>query len=126
MSGAGWIGVDLDGTLAHYEGWNGGAIGKPIKPMMERVRAWLAKGTEVRIVTARVSNSGRRNDVGGVDDEIFANVQRALIQDWCAQHLGVVLEVTATKDFQMIELWDDRAVQVELNTGVQLSPGRAR
>lgn len=24
MSGNnGWIGVDLDGTLAHYDGWNG-------------------------------------------------------------------------------------------------------
>ena len=29
MSG-GWIGVDFDGTIAHYEGWNGGELGKPI------------------------------------------------------------------------------------------------
>ncbi len=23
---SGWIGVDLDGTLAHYDGWNGGVV----------------------------------------------------------------------------------------------------
>lgn len=38
----GWIGVDLDGTLAEYLGWQGmGHIGEPIAPMVERVKAWL-------------------------------------------------------------------------------------
>jgi hypothetical protein len=33
MSTGGWIGVDLDGTLAHYDGWKGiDHIGEPIKP----------------------------------------------------------------------------------------------
>lgn len=31
--------------------------------------------------------------------------------------IGRELPVTATKDFAMIELWDDRAVQVRMNTG---------
>ena len=40
----GWIGVDLDGTLAEYLGWQGmGHIGEPIAPMVERVKAWLAQ-----------------------------------------------------------------------------------
>ena len=38
----GWIGVDLDGTLAHYEGWQGEThIGAPISAMVERVKRWL-------------------------------------------------------------------------------------
>lgn len=54
MSNKGWIGVDLDGTLAHYDGWKGPEhIGAPIPAMVERVKAWLAEGKEVRISTAR-------------------------------------------------------------------------
>ena len=37
MSLSGWIGVDLDGTLAEYHGWNGGAIGEPVPAMLARV-----------------------------------------------------------------------------------------
>lgn len=51
MSNRGWIGVDLDGTLAHYDGWKGEThIGKPIPLMLARVKRWLAEGKEVRIV----------------------------------------------------------------------------
>lgn len=51
----GWIGVDLDGTLAHYDKWIGPEhIGEPIAPMVDRVRAWLGQGIEVRIL--RVSS----------------------------------------------------------------------
>ena len=43
MSGnGGWIGVDLDGTLAIYTGWKGcDHVGEPIPPMVERVKAGL-------------------------------------------------------------------------------------
>lgn len=34
----GWIGVDLDATLAHYDRWTGGAIGEPIPTMVARVK----------------------------------------------------------------------------------------
>lgn len=113
---SGWIGVDLDGTLAH-----GGtpitAIGPPIPAMVERVQAWLAEGREVRIFTARVGACGRRGPEGNVDSDAFALEQRELIAAWCLQHLGRVLTVTATKDFDMEQLFDDRCVQVEPNTG---------
>lgn len=103
MSTYGWIGVDFDGTLAEYHGWKGDKhLGDPIAPMVDRVRRWLADGREVRIVTARFHNG---------PEAIKA------IKTWCVEHLGTALEVTATKDFQMVELWDDRAVQVEKNTG---------
>lgn len=113
---SGWIAVDFDGTLAVYNGWDGDNLGKPIAPMVDRVKKWLADGTNVKVFTARVGCSGLRSEVS-LDNQEFADHQRKLITDWCIEHIGVPLEVTATKDFGMIELWDDRAVQVKMNTG---------
>lgn len=108
----GWIGVDLDGTLAHYDGWQGADhIGEPIPAMLERVKRWIADGREVRILTARVSHDGSPSRVR---EAHFATVA---IINWCGTHLGSVLPVTCTKDYAMIELWDDRAVTVVANTG---------
>jgi hypothetical protein len=105
---AGWIGVDLDGTLANYAGWVGeDHIGEPVPVMVERVKQWLAQGVEVRIMTARVCVDSD----GSVADTIKA---------WCRRHIGQELVVTCRKDFGMIELWDDRAVAVEPNTGRRL------
>lgn len=99
-----WYGVDLDGTLAEYRGWRGvDHIGAPIQPMVDQIKIWRAMGYEVRIMTARVSD-GRPET-------------RAAIEAWCRQHLGEVLPITCCKDFDMIELWDDRARRVEFNTG---------
>lgn len=103
-----WIGVDLDGTLAHYEGWKGIAhIGEPIAPMVERVKRWLAEGHTVKIFTARVSTR---------DGEELRAISGAIIA-WSEKHIGQKLDITCVKDFGMIELWDDRAVQVISNTG---------
>lgn len=101
-----WIGVDLDGTLAEEHGWvSVGYIGKPVLPMINRVRRWIQEGRDVRIFTARVA---------GPD----AAEAEKYIEEWCAQNIGCVLPVTNTKDPEMIELWDDRAVKVVLNTGL--------
>ena len=98
----GWIGVDLDGTLAVYDGWKGGdQIGDPVPAMAFRIRKWLSEDKEVKIFTARAC----------VPEQI------PVINEWCFKHFGVALEVTNVKDFAMIELWDDRAIQVEMNTG---------
>lgn len=97
-----WIGVDLDGTLAYYDGWRGMEhIGDPIPVMMARVIAWHNNGTEVRIVTARAK---------------YPTAQK-VIGEWCQKHLGFTLPITDKKDFGMITLWDDRCVRVEKNTG---------
>lgn len=107
MEDQGWIGVDLDGTLAKYDGWKGiSQIGDPVPDMLERVKRWLSDGTRVKIFTARVGKNFRDRDQA-----------RVFIEYWCEVHLGVKLEVTCEKDFGMIELWDDRCVQVEANTG---------
>ena len=117
---SGWIGVDLDGCLAHYDGWKGvNYIGAPIPKMVERVRRWLAEGQEVRIFTARVAATGERaeGNSGLIDSAEFAAAQERLIQDWCELHLGRRLRVTAVKDYGMVALYDDRCVQVRMNTG---------
>jgi hypothetical protein len=115
----GWIGVDLDGTLAEYHGWHSdGGIGPPIARMVNRIRLWRSRKFEVRIMTARVGASGRPSTKHGeLDDQAFAESQRRRIEAWCLEHIGEVLPVTATKDLDMLEIWDDRAVAVELNTG---------
>lgn len=121
MNEGAWIGVDLDGTLAHYDGWHGvDIIGEPIAPMVERVRAWLAQGKRVKIFTARMHGHGMPLIGGGVED-----VQTP-IEEWCRKHIGQALEVTNVKDFGMIELWDDRAVQVESNTGIPVAACKDR
>lgn len=110
---AGWIGVDLDGTLAEYHGWvAGGVIGKPIPAMVKRVQEWLAKGQQVKIFTARAAIQPY------VSTEEYNKVMKE-IQDWCLVHLGVILEITCLKDMAMIELWDDRCVQVIPNQGIR-------
>lgn len=110
---SGWIGVDLDGTLAEYGTWQGpGHIGKPVPAMVERVKQWIAEGRDVRIFTARVAGAGR--DLAG---EYDPDEDYQPIFDWCKKHIGKELPVTCKKDFGMIDLWDDRCVQIVPNTG---------
>lgn len=100
-----WIGVDLDGTLAYYDGWSGvNNIGDPLPEMVKKVKTMLAAGNKVKIFTARVAK-GHTEDVVGP------------IRAWTAAHLGVELEITHEKDYAMILLYDDRCRQVITNTG---------
>lgn len=103
-----WVGVDLDSTLAVYDTFvNETHIGEPIPAMVERVQKMLMEGTIVKIFTARVSQ---------VDPRLRLQIISA-INEWCLKHIGRVLEVTCIKDFGMVKLYDDRAIQVEKNTG---------
>jgi hypothetical protein len=98
----GWIGVDLDGTLAKFTKWKGAAnIGEPIPAMVARVRRWIGHGKKVKIFTARA------------DDEVSVNA----IKRWLKTNEMPDMEVTNLKDEKMIEFWDDKAVAVEKNTG---------
>lgn len=81
--------------------------------MVNRVKAWLKAGTEVRIFTARVA------PVNQTQAQIDAETKK--ISAWCVEHLGRTLPITAIKDFQMVTLYDDRAVQVMTNSGVTVS-----
>jgi len=103
----GWIGVDFDGTLVHDRGKDSiDKFGDPIWPMVEKVKALLEAGREVRIFTARVA--------GGEWPPLEAAMH---IRNWCRRYLGRELEITCKKDQHMDELWDDRAVRVVRNAG---------
>lgn len=105
-----WHGVDLDGTLARQstDRWVR-TVGEPLEPMVKRIRNWLANGERVKIMTARVAK-----DHDGSMERI--------IKDWCRKHIGVELPVTNKKDGFMIDLYDDKAVQVAYNKGEPLHP----
>lgn len=105
---SGWIGVDLDGTLAVYDGRRAGEIGEPVPAMHFRVRKWIADGVTVKIVTARAC----------------VPQEKVRVAAWLAKHDMEGLEITNQKDFAMIELWDDRAVTVEYNTGKVIKAAR--
>jgi hypothetical protein len=119
MSSSGWIGVDLDGTLAQYDHWRGiEHIGEPVPAMLERVKGWLAEGKDVRIFTARVAYPVSPEVIAQVDARSGGSGDAIdYIVAWCKKHLGRAIPVTNAKDFEMVELWDDRCVQVVPNTG---------
>jgi len=109
----GWIGFDLDRTLATYRtGMGPCEIGEPIPLMIETAKAYIAEGWEVRVFTARVCSTGawavRVPDI------------KRTIREWTLQHIGAALESTAEKDWMLVRLYDDRAVQVEAGTGMLL------
>ena len=130
----GWIGVDFDGTLAEYNGWVAPThCGAPVPAMVERVKEWLRQGWEVRIFTARVWPivqvirdgtfplqyvSEKGSAVDPIQERCHtAAIAAASIQAWSLEHIGAVLPITCVKDYGMVELYDDRAVQVRPNTG---------
>ena len=76
-------------------------IGSPIKPMVNRLKKWIADGKTVKIFTARASSPK----------------QVVMIKKWLVVQGLPDLEVTNVKDLRMIELWDDRCVQVMTNSG---------
>lgn len=108
----GWIALDLDGTLARVDvprvpeelGDPVPPIGPPVPAMLSRLRGWIARGETVKIFT------GRACVPGGIEE----------VQRWLVSHGLPLLEVTNAKDRGTMEIWDDRAVGVELNTGERL------
>ena len=107
MSKQGWIGVDLDGTLAYYDMWRGVEhIGPPIPEMVKFVSGLIYQGHTVKIFTARVSCEGEEK----------RRAEKA-IEKWCLATFGITLPITCCKDFGMITLYDDRCVTIEKNTG---------
>jgi hypothetical protein len=103
MNNSGVILVDLDGTLAQYDGYKGHEhIGEPVPLMLLRVRRWLTSGQTVKLFTARASNP----------DAIPA------IKTWLIKH-GIDMEITNQKDYTAVQIWDDRAIQIIPNTGLR-------
>lgn len=128
-----WIGVDMDGTFARYDEtwlpWN--KFGPPIPPMIDRMKGWLSGGRKLRIVTARVYpyvHDQAQLGVMNITKKCLVTGQSFTIADmldaigdYTEKHVGARLGATCAKDYQMLQLWDDRAVQVVPNTGRTLA-----
>ena len=100
----GWIGIDLDGTLARDdEDLLDGEIGSPIPDMVRFVKRLHGHGKEVRLFTARASD---------MDDK-----ERKRLRAWCLDTLGFIPAITCTKDKSMVALYDDRAIGIVPNEG---------
>jgi ABC-type Zn uptake system ZnuABC Zn-binding protein ZnuA len=96
------IAVDLDGTLAKYNGWKGiENIGKPIPEMVKKIKKEIEKGNKVTIFTARATN----------DKAI------KFIKKWLKENDLPDLDITNIKKTNFDEFWDDKAVAIEKNTG---------
>src|SRR5882672_6856827 len=136
----GWIGVDLDGTTFEYHTWMGwNVFGAPIPLMVARIRKWwYEEDRDVRVVTARVGLPTIIHDIGRhgysairrqrcrVTGEMFSDEMMVdAIGQHFNKHVGFVPVVQCHKDLHMIELWDDRAVQVVPNTGMTLAEEHA-
>lgn len=105
----GWIGIDLDGTLARDDALSDiSRIGDPVPRMISLVGKLLREGKRIKIFTARASDPR----------------QVAMIHKWLRRSGLPEFEVTNIKDFEMIRLYDDRAVQVITNTGELVETSR--
>lgn len=99
------IAVDLDGVLAEYTEWKSiDHFGAPIQKMIDRVKKWIKEGKTVVIFTARIDN----ND---------SNAAEKYVEDWLEEQGIRGLKITNIKTHDIIELWDDHAVQLIPNTG---------
>lgn len=107
-----WVGFDLDGTLAKYDTWRGwDYVGEPIPAMVKIVKDLMAKGITCKVLTARASKvSLAKNNIQ------FSQLEK-VIQDWTEKHIGIRMEVVSEKDYLLVSFYDDKCVQVEMNTG---------
>ena len=93
-------------------------IGEPVILMVRQVKHWLAEGKDVRIFTARITDP---DPLCSPEEFAQRSEERKIavyeIKKWCVKYIGKVLPITCVKDYGMMELYDDRCVQVEPNTG---------
>lgn len=112
------IALDFDSTLVEHESGGDLTIGKPIKPMVEQVKQWVAKGYDITIFTARVSKWFKS---GEVRPESFKQKQRELICQFLVENelqcMFPVL-ITADKSPRFTHFVDDKAVKVIPNKGI--------
>lgn len=111
------VAVDLDGTLAHYDGWKGtDQIGEPLTGAKELLETLINSGYYVIIHSCRLGsqlfNPDKYEDIKQLTDSRFA------VKDWLDYH-----------KMPYDELWlgfgkpaavayiEDRAVPVEKNLG---------
>jgi hypothetical protein len=77
------------------------SVGRPVKAILKRIRAWREAGWEVRLITARAC-----------DPDCLPEVRK-----WLKRRKLTDMPITNRVDRYCVEIWDDRAIQVERNTG---------
>lgn len=98
----GWIGFDLDGTLATRPGkFDLDEVGEPVKKMIDVLKKHLADGDTCKIFTARAATLGHEK----------------AIWRWLKEQRLPKLDITNAKDHRMKLLYDDRAVSVRTDEG---------
>lgn len=111
-----WVGFDFDKTLAtDISGDTSGVLGEPIGPMVELAKEYIEAGVEVKVLTARVWVPSDERWKPELARECAAT--RIKMMDWTEKHLGKRLTITCEKDPKLDHLYDDRAIEVEPNTG---------
>jgi hypothetical protein len=85
-----------------YDHWRGiEHISDPVPEIDKIIRANMDK-VEFFVFTARAEDG---------PEAIM------IIEDWCMKHYGRKFEVFNVKGYDVVAIWDDRAVAVEKNTG---------
>jgi len=119
--------VDVDGTLAKYDGWHGlGVIGDPIDGAVEFTHV-LAKQYSVVIFTTRAHEKSNRKAASEMLKEKYPRLEdtkenrtlliRGLLEDWLDRH-GFAYDDIEGKP-SCVAIVDDRAVPcVPLKHGV--------
>lgn len=105
--------VDFDGTISSHKSidlndYDPGKVGAPIERMIRRIKAWLAEGIEVVILTARVHPCHGEENI---------QKSREAIRNFCIEHIGQELNITCEKSPKFDEIWDDKAVRVDVDEG---------
>jgi|HubBroStandDraft_2_1064218.scaffolds.fasta_scaffold92145_3 hypothetical protein len=104
------IAIDFDGTLFEtFKPYDPRKAGPPVMKMIKFVKGLLQKGKKVVIFTARVNSK----------EHTPAQIKytHKLIGGLCKKYLGQRLPITSEKHHLMSTIYDDRAIQVERNTG---------
>lgn len=118
LNGKMHIAVDLDRTLAYYDGWRGPLhIGHPIPAMVRCVQEHLMKGDTVTIFSARIHDDPK---TGVTADQI-----KTAISDWSENAVGVRLDATNIKLHTFDRIYDDIAIQVVPNKGRRVAVKKA-
>lgn len=104
-----WLAVDLDGTLAHYDGWKGADhIGPPVKGIMDKLIQRHKEGWGIAIFTARVSVT---HEAEQAEKTIWAWLEKYELSQF-------ISGVTCVKHKHFVEFWDDRAFNSPKNSGL--------
>jgi len=94
------IAIDLDKTIAHYDGWiNAYTVGEPLEGAVEFIRTLQQAGWYIYIFSARAEDT----------------VSKSVIQEWVCKHFPFLLDtqkifVTNVKSRDIECFVDDRAI----------------